>query len=277
MTAPKPSGTPTVRFLSRRLRAWAVGAHHLEGEETLTGSTEPKREWNPRVSRGAHDERPRRGLRALFTPSVEGVDEVEELIDAHGRELAARVRSLQEAITDLDEREERVQRLRATIETLLRDGSADLDERHAEIALAAQGLAAREEELARAETELEERRSELGAVELRRAAVDSREEALERRQVELERIAGELRERADLLDERSAVVETAIAHPITPAGRSDAHVLVVPRDGYRLVDASGPVPAPGTEVSLDGVRYRVARTGPSPLPRDDRRCGFLET
>jgi hypothetical protein len=241
----------------------------------LTGSTEPEREWDPRVSRVAHDGRPRRGLRALFTSSIDGVDEVEELIDAHGRELAERVRSVQEAITDLDEREERVQRLRATVETLLRDGSAELDQRHAEIAIAAQELSEREERLGRAETELEERRSELGAVELRRAAVESREEALERRQAELERIAGELRERADLLDDRSAAVGPS-SHQSPSAERSDAHVLIVPRDGYRLVDAVGPVPTPGAEIELDGVRYRVARTGPSPRPGDDRRCGFLE-
>jgi DNA repair exonuclease SbcCD ATPase subunit len=178
-------------------------------------------------------------------------------------------------IAALDEREERVARLRAEIETLLRDGSAELDQRHAELAVEANALRERETALARAAEELEARRSELGAVELRRAAAERLEEALQRRQADLERASGELRERAAQLDERERETQAQIA-PETPAGRTDMHVLVVARDGYRIVEAPGPAPDAGSELVLAGDRFTVTRTGPSPLPGDDRRCAFLE-
>lgn len=236
----------------------------------MTGSTEPDpHEWNEWQG---GDVRPRRGLRALFTPSDEGFDAVEELIGARGRELEERIAALHSAIHDLDDRESRVQRLQGSIETLLRDGSAELDERHAELAREAQELQARAETLAQAEAELEERRSELGAVELRRAATENREVALDRRQEELERLAAELRERTSALETRVADA----AAPGVRARRTDEHVLVEPRDGYRVLVRSGPAPEVGALVELDAVTYVVARVGRSPLPGDDRSCAFLE-
>jgi hypothetical protein len=244
-------------------------------------STRPDRDWSQWPGRGEADDRPRRGLRALFTPSVEVADEVEALIDAGRLELEERAIALGDAISDLEEREERVRGLRATVEALLREGSAELDERHADLARAAQELADREQRLARADEELEERRTELGAVELRRAAVERREEALEQRHAELERLAAELQQRIADQDERAEALERERA-PVSamattaPVMRSDVHLLVVPGGGYRLVEADGPVPEPGAAVELGGVVYRVTRSGPSPLPGDDRRCGFVE-
>ena len=46
--------------------------------------------------------------------------------------------------------------------------------------------------------------------------------------------------------------------------------------GYQLVDLPGTLPAPGAELAVDGVRYRVLRDAPSPLPGDRRRCVVLE-
>ena len=304
----------------------------------MDGSSQPQSEWEQWPGRGAPD-RPRRGLRALFA-ATDGTDAIEELIDQHGRELEERAASLRLAILDLEEREERVRTLRASVDALLREGSAELDERHAELAVAAQELADRETTLARLEAELEERRSELGAVELRRAAVERREAALDERQAELERLAGELRQRVDdvehraaELDERAATTARAAhelaerdadlarrsveldergaqlsshaqetderaaqlarraaelderlsaatepsapSHP-THGPRSDAHLLVVPGLGYRLLAQAGPVPSEGEVLELDGTRYRVTRSGRSPLPGDDRRCAYLE-
>ena len=46
--------------------------------------------------------------------------------------------------------------------------------------------------------------------------------------------------------------------------------------GYQLVDFPGARPAPGDELAVDGVRYRVLRDAPSPLPGDRRRCVVME-
>ncbi len=246
----------------------------------MDGSGTPHRDWDEWPGMESPPDRPRRGLRALFAPTADGTDEIEELIDARGRELEERAASLRVAIADLEDREERVRNLRATIEALLREGSAELDGRHAELAGVAQELAEREQRLALAEADVEERRTELGAVELRRAAVERREQAAADRQAELERLAGELRERAAEVEEHAAALDRVAPAPAVdasaPTWRTDVHLLVVPGDGYSLMEAPGPPPAPGALVELQGTRYRVTRGGRSPLPADDRRCCFLE-
>jgi hypothetical protein len=45
--------------------------------------------------------------------------------------------------------------------------------------------------------------------------------------------------------------------------------------GYRLLERDGSPPSPGSELELEGTRYVVLRLGPSPLPRDRRRCAFI--
>jgi uncharacterized protein YPO0396 len=234
---------------------------------------EPHREWAQWPGRSPDEPPTRRGLLALFAPSDDGLTDVEHLIDERGRELEERIESLQDTVAELDAREERVLDLQAAVETLLREGSAELDQRHADLATEAQALLSREEALAQASTELEQRRSELGAVELRRAAADRRDQALDHRQAELERLAGELRTRADALLEREAASATP---PAVEPTRTDAHVLVIAGAGYQLRVMPGPAPAVGTDVDVGGVVYRVAGTGRSPFPGDDRRCAFLE-
>jgi hypothetical protein len=47
--------------------------------------------------------------------------------------------------------------------------------------------------------------------------------------------------------------------------------------GYELVERDGQPPAPGAEVELeDGLRFTVAKLGPSPLPNDARPCAYLQ-
>jgi len=47
-------------------------------------------------------------------------------------------------------------------------------------------------------------------------------------------------------------------------------------NGYELHQAQGEPPEPGTSVERDGRTWRVVKIAPSPLPRDDRLCAYLE-
>jgi hypothetical protein len=54
------------------------------------------------------------------------------------------------------------------------------------------------------------------------------------------------------------------------------HLLFVWKSsGYELREQSGDVPAVGAEVDEDGVRLRVTKVAPSPLPADRRECAYL--
>jgi hypothetical protein len=46
--------------------------------------------------------------------------------------------------------------------------------------------------------------------------------------------------------------------------------------GYELRERDGDPPAVGDEVDEDGVRMQVTKLAPSPLPRDDRRCAYVQ-
>ena len=57
------------------------------------------------------------------------------------------------------------------------------------------------------------------------------------------------------------------------------HLLFVSKPtGYELVERDGEPPELGSEVEVgdDGLRLRVSKLGPSPLPQDDRSCAFLQ-
>jgi hypothetical protein len=45
--------------------------------------------------------------------------------------------------------------------------------------------------------------------------------------------------------------------------------------GYELREREGQPPAVGAEVEEDGLRMRVSKIAPSPLPHDDRPCAYL--
>jgi DNA repair exonuclease SbcCD ATPase subunit len=150
----------------------------------------------------------RRHLRDLFHPTL-SEDEVEQAIAVHAHELELRAAQLADTVADLERREERTRELRSAVEQMLRRGSAELDERHAELSELAGRLSGRESVVAETEVTLAERRRELGAVELRRAAVERREETLTDRERELGRREDEIaaREQAlEDLDERARAV-----------------------------------------------------------------------
>jgi hypothetical protein len=56
------------------------------------------------------------------------------------------------------------------------------------------------------------------------------------------------------------------------------HLLFVSKpSGYELVERDGEAPAPGAVIELEeGVRFTVAKLGPSPLPNDGRLCAYLQ-
>jgi uncharacterized protein (DUF3084 family) len=215
--------------------------------------------------------RVRSRLRELFAPTDAG-DAVEALIAVHGRELEVRSEKLLSAVHDLERREERSRELHTRVEQILREGSAELDQRQAELDAHAEELERREAALAIAEERVAERSRELGAVELRRAAVERREEAVRARALELERQAAEIASLAGRLD----AIGTSAAAARTPAAPATSHVVLTSGDRYRLVERGGPPPAPGDDVELDEATYRCVRITISPLPADTRRCAVVE-
>jgi len=57
---------------------------------------------------------------------------------------------------------------------------------------------------------------------------------------------------------------------------ADAHLLFVWKpSGYELREQPGDAPSVGAEVEDEGVRLRVTKVAPSPLPRDRRECAYL--
>jgi hypothetical protein len=209
-------------------------------------------------------------LRGLFAPTDAG-DAVADLIEVHGRELERRSEKLLTAVHDLERREERARELHTRVEQILREGSAELDSRQAELNIRAEQLEAREAAVARAEERIAERASELGAVELRRAAVERREETVRTRAIELERQAEEL----TALAARLEGLGTSGREPEdAPTPDDGSHVALTA--GYRLLERDGPAPAPGEVVERDDGVYRCLRVTASPLPGDRRRCALLE-
>ena len=59
---------------------------------------------------------------------------------------------------------------------------------------------------------------------------------------------------------------------------ADGHLLFVWKTtGYVLEEREGEPPEVGAVIELDGgVRERVSKIGPSPLPGDDRPCAYLQ-
>jgi DNA repair exonuclease SbcCD ATPase subunit len=156
------------------------------------------REWEHWPER-RQDGGVRRHLRDLFHPTL-GEDEVEQAIAAHAHDLELRAAQLADTIADLERREERTRELRTAVEQMLRRGSAELDERHAELTELAGRLSDRESLVAETEEMLAGRRRELGAVELHRAALERREETLAERERALDHRAEEITAREHELE-----------------------------------------------------------------------------
>jgi chromosome segregation ATPase len=224
------------------------------------------REWEHWPGRRTPDDSIRHRLKALFS-ATDDEEAVEALIDERGREIEEQTARLQATIEGLEQREEQAARLRAAVEEMLRHGSAELDERHAQLTALAAELRVREEAVQRLEQDLAARKQELGAVELRRAAVERREQAAGEREAALEEAAAALRRR-----ERDPVDAVHAAREPEPT----AHRLFLGTGPYRYVDRDGPPPAARAMVEVDGAVFVVTRVGTSPVPGDGRPCAFLE-
>ncbi len=235
----------------------------------MQGSPRDDREWEHWPGRRPPDESIRHRLRALFA-ATDDEESVDALITDRGRELEEQTERLQETIESLERREEQAARLRSAVEEMLRHGSAELDERHAELAAFAVALRGREEAVRERERDLALRTQELGAVELRRAAVERREAALEQ-------MASDLGDRELQLVERERSGQM-VSDPVSPTPEPAAatHLLYVARDGWQLVERAGPVPPLDAHVEIDGVPLVVTRVGRSPLPDDLRACAYME-
>lgn len=185
------------------------------------------RDWEHWPGRRLPDDRVRHRLRSLFASTEHAAGDVEALIAERGRELETRTRQLADTVSDLERREETTRRLRIAVEEMLRRGSAELDERHAQLNALASELAERDARIAATEQEVEERRRELGAVELLRAAVGRREAAAQEREDALEAAARELGERRRELESRSAEVQARLsaAHELELELRAEREAL----------------------------------------------------
>ena len=86
----------------------------------------------------------RHRLKALFA-ATDDEAAVDAVISDRGRELEEQTERLRQTIESLERREEQAARLRSAVEEMLRHGSAELDERQAELAALAIELRAREE------------------------------------------------------------------------------------------------------------------------------------
>ena len=80
-----------------------------------------------------------------------GDEEIEHALAAQSQEIELRATELAETVADLERREERTYELRVAVEQMLRRGSAELDERHAELSELAGRLADRDRSVADAE------------------------------------------------------------------------------------------------------------------------------
>jgi hypothetical protein len=254
------------------------------------------REWEHWPGRRTGDDRIRDRLKALFS-ATDSEEDLEALIVERGLEIEKQTERLQATIADLERREEQTGQLRSSVEEMLRNGSAELDERHAELSALAADLKLREERVRADERDIAVRKQELGAVELRRAAVERREEALRTQEGDLERSLADLADRERQLaeaqvllardveelaarlraqDEREAARKVAELAPPPLAADHASHLLYFVDHGYRIRVADGPAPALDSGVEIDGRPLVVARLARSPLPGDGRACAYLE-
>ena len=218
--------------------------------------------------RHASDEGIRHRLRALFA-ATDDADLIEARIEETGREIEEQTDQLQATIEDLERREERAAQLRSAVEEMLRQGSAELDERHADLTRLSLELAAREERVRAEERDLAVRKQELGAVELRRAALERREAVAQEREAALEILATDL-------GEREAAIALSAPDPKAELPAAERHVLVFAGDGYHTLERTGRPPSVGTDVNLEGTSYVAVRLGRAPRPGDRRAWVYLE-
>lgn len=202
-------------------------------------------------------------VRRVLTPGPSPEERLEQLLAERRRELDEHAARFDASIADLERREELLRDSRASVERMLRLRTSDLEARETELTDFLRDFSERESRLADNEADLARRRGELGAVELRRAAVERREREVSARE-----------ERVIDVDSPVADIDTKL-NSEQPDAALSAQLAFVPGLDYRLVEIDHPGLFPGAAIELEGEEYLVARTGPSPLPRDRRRCAYL--
>lgn len=202
-------------------------------------------------------------VRRVLTPGPSPEERLEQLLAERRRELDEHAARFDASIADLERREELLRDSRASVERMLRMRTSDLEARETELTDFLRDFTERESRLADDEADLARRRGELGAVELRRAAVERREREVSARE-----------ERATDVDSPLDDIDTAMS-PEQPGAAVSTQLAFVPGLDYRLVEIDHPGLFPGAAIELEGEEYLVARTGPSPLPGDRRRCAYL--
>jgi len=227
---------------------------------------------SPRRSRGEQTDEPEDEVqsdlaRRVLAHAGSPEEKLERLLAERSRELEEQAARFEQAMEDLERREELLRDMRASVDRMLRLGANDLTEREAELQERDRASIEREERLAADEAELNRRRSELGAVELKREAIERRERAVAVREQEL--AAADATTAAEGAEEH--------AEPDSePAPAGEVSLLFVPGPGYRLVEIEPRPLTAGASMELDGAQYVVARLGRAPLPADTRRCAYLE-
>jgi hypothetical protein len=202
-------------------------------------------------------------VRRVLTPGPSPEERLEQLLAERRRELDEHAARFDASIADLERREELLRDSRASVERMLRLRTSDLEARETELTDFLRDFSERESRLADNEADLARRRGELGAVELRRAAVERREREVSARE-----------ERVTDVDSPVADIDTKL-NSEQPDAALSTQLAFVPGLNYRLVEIDHPGLFPGAAIELEGEEYLVARTGPSPLPRDRRRCAYL--
>lgn len=226
--------------------------------------TNPDRQEHP-ADRGSSEASDGFGglVRRVLTPGPTPEKRLEELLAERRRELDEHAARFDASIADLERREELLRDSRASVERMLRLRTSDLEARETELTDFLRDFTERESRLVGQEVDLARRRSELGAVELRGAAVERRERAVTAREESLAKL------------ESQQDISATAPSPDQPVPAQPAQLAFVPGLDYRLVEIGPSSLAPGDALELEGEEYIVARTGPSPLPGDRRRCAYL--
>jgi hypothetical protein len=211
--------------------------------------------------------------RRVLAHAASPEEKLEQLLATRTHELEEQAHRFEQAMTDLERREELLRDMRASVERLLRLGTNDLTEREVELQELGREFLEREARLSAAEAEVNRRRSELGAVELKREALEQRERALAVREEELATTS--------VLDTSEQLAGSGV-EPDRPdtqaAGRALGPItlLFVPGPAYTLVEVEHRSLEVGALLEHGGDGYVVAHIGRAPLPGDPRTCAYLE-
>ncbi len=141
------------------------------------------------------------------------------------------------------------------------------------------------EERSLAQRRSDEAAAAIRASESRLTRETERAEALERERRNLEaalsqRVAGLSALETKLARARSEHEDAKAVEPDPPyraaATSSSTHLrFVVRAGGYTVSECDGELPRVGQVIEVDGERFVVSKTGPSPLPSDPRSCAYL--